>query len=165
MNRFLTVFICGITLAVTLSAQIRVVVLPFRNMDGEVSLNVWSYDLADSLRTELLQVQPDQTTFVIVPADSVELATSEFNLDPTNPQYESDVWRAVEKLNAHRVVQGNFFRRGSRVLMNAYVYDVEFKMPDPEFQAKDLYKTPETILDIVPVMARKLHPALMKPLP
>lgn len=147
------------------SAQIRVVVLPFRNMDGEISLNVWSYELADSLRATLLATDPSQTVFMMVDQDSVEAAISDLNLDPSNVQYESDVWRAMEKLNVQRVVQGNFFRRGERVLMNAYVYDVEFKMADPEFQAKDIYKTSTTYLTAVPTMAKKLYPALLKPLP
>lgn len=146
-------------------AQIRVVVLPFRNMDGEISLNTWSYELADSLRSSILAKDPAQTTFMLVDQDSVEMAISELNLDPSNVQYESDVWRAMEKLNVDRVVQGNFFRRGERVLMNAYVYDVEFKMADPEFQAKDIYKTATTYLDAVSTMTKKLYPALLKPLP
>ncbi|GMV54168.1 MAG: hypothetical protein AMXMBFR68_19600 [Ignavibacteria bacterium] len=159
--------LAGITAGFLLPAvaQTRVVVLPFRNMDGEVSLNVWSFDLADSLRRMLVNTDPAQTAFVMIPQDSVDLVTSEFNLDPTNVQFESDVWRAVAKLKADKVVQGNFFRRGGRVLMNAYVYDVEFKMADPEYQAKNLYKTPETVLDVVPDMAKKLYPALLKPLP
>ncbi len=151
--------------ATHIAAQTRVVVLPFRNMDGEVSLNVWSYDLADSLRNALLAIDPNQTAFVIVPSDSVEMAIAELNLDPTNAQYESDIWTAVANLKADRVVQGNFFRRNDKVLMNAYVYDVEFKMADPENQAKNIYKIPTELLSAVPVMAKRLHPGLLKPMP
>lgn len=154
-----------IVLATDVCAQIRVVVLPFRNMDGEISLNVWSYELADSLRNQLLAKDPAQTVFMMVDQDSVEMAISELNLDPSNVQYESDVWRAMEQLHVQRVVQGNFFRRGERVLMNAYVYDVEYKMADPEFQAKDIYKTATTYLTAVPTIVKKLYPALLKPLP
>ena len=101
---------------VVISAQKRVVVLPFRNMDGEVAYNPWRYELADSLRTAILAVDPAQKAFTMVDQDSVELAISELNLDPNNAQYESDVWRAVKNLNADLVVSGNFFLRGERVL-------------------------------------------------
>lgn len=151
------VFVCS---TIAASAQVRVVVLPFRNMDGEIALNAWSQELADSVRKGLLAVDPQQTNFVIVDPDSVELVISEFNIDPTNAQYESDVWRAIAKMKANKVVQGNFFRRGDRVLMNAYVYDAEYKMADPVNQAKDLYKTQTTYLEAVRVMVKKLYPGL-----
>ncbi|MBI2793086.1 MAG: hypothetical protein HYX66_00370 [Ignavibacteria bacterium] len=157
--RFLLILTFVISSA-ALSAQQRVVVLPFRNMDGEISLNEWSHTLADSLRKSLLAVDTSQKNFIIVDPDSVELIISEFNIDPSNAQYESDVWRAVEKLGATKVVQGNFLRRGERVLMNAYIYDVEFKMADAVNQAKDLYEKPATYLNAVRVMTKKLYPGL-----
>lgn len=143
------------------SAQKRVVVLPFRNMDGEVAYNPWRYELADSLRSALLAVDPAQKAFMMVDQDSVELAISELNLDPNNAQFESDVWRAVKNLKADLVVQGNFFLRGERVLMNAYVYNVEFQIANQEHQAKNLYKTPTTYMEAVPIMTKKLYPALI----
>lgn len=143
------------------SAQKRVVVLPFRNMDGEVAYNPWRYELADSLRSALLAVDPTQKAFMMVDQDSVELAISELNLDPNNAQFESDVWRAVKNLKADLVVQGNFFLRGERVLMNAYVYNVEFQIANQEHQAKNLYKTPTSYMEAVPIMTKKLYPALI----
>jgi TolB-like protein len=151
-----------VVFAIPAMAQTRVAVLPFRNMDGLIERNVWSIKLADSLRLALANIDPSQTAFVFIPADSVEMAISELNLDPTNPQYESDVWKAVAALGAQRVVTGNFFLQGERVLMNAYVYDVATKMPDPAHQAKNLFKTPATYLEAVAIMAKRLHPALMK---
>lgn len=148
---------------VVISAQKRVVVLPFRNMDGEVAYNPWRYELADSLRTAILAVDPAQKAFTMVDQDSVELAISELNLDPNNAQYESDVWRAVKNLNADLVVSGNFFLRGERVLLNAYVYTVELQMANQEHQAKNLYKTPTTYMEAVAVMTKKLYPALIAP--
>lgn len=145
------------------SAQKRVIVLPFRNMDGEVAYNPWRYELADSLRTALLGVDPAQKVFMMIDQDSVELAISELNLDPNNAQFESDVWRAVKNLKADLVVQGNFFLRGDRVLMNAYVYSVEFQVANQEHQAKNLYKTPTTYMEAVPIMTKKLYPALIAP--
>jgi TolB-like protein len=147
----------------SLSAQKRVVVLPFKNMAGEVALNPWRFELADSLRTALLGIDPEQKSFMMVDQDSVELAISDLNLDPNNAQYESDVWRAVKNLHADLAVSGNFLLRGDRVLMNAYVYDVEYQIANQEHQAKNLYKTPTTYLEAVAVMAKKLHPALIAP--
>jgi hypothetical protein len=100
-----------VVFAIPAMAQTRVAVLPFRNMDGLIERNVWSIKLADSLRLALANIDPSQTAFVFIPADSVEMAISELNLDPTNPQYESDVWKAVAALGAQRVVTGNFFLR------------------------------------------------------
>ncbi len=141
-------------------AQTRVAVLPFRNMDGAIKYNPWCIQLADSLTHELLTIDPAQKKFVIIPADSIDMAISELNLDPTNPQYESDVWKAVKSLGAERVIQGNFFMQHERVLLNAYIFDPETKMSDPTNQAKNMYKSPAAILDVIKPMARKLHPGL-----
>lgn len=164
MRMLRPLLIAGILAMSTLAvhAQSRVAVLPFRNMDGNIKYNVWTMQLADSLRTALNNVDAAQTAFVIIPADSVEMAISELNLDPTNPQYESDVWKAVAALGANKVVQGTLLLQGERVLLNAYVYDVSTKMPDAMNQAKNIFKSPATYLEAVPVMARKLHPALLR---
>ena len=146
--------------AIGASAQLRVIVLPFRNMDGKIDYNIWQYELADSLRNTLHAMDPNEEHFHIVDPDSVEMAIAEFNLDPTNAQYESDVWRAVDLIGADKVIQGNFFLRGERVLMNAYVYDVEFKMADQVNKAKDIYKTPSSYLKAVKKMAKLLYPGL-----
>lgn len=161
--RVLTVYALVIVLAsVAAIAQTRVVVLPFRNMDGEIRYNVWSQQLSDSLTKDLLAADPVQSKFVVIPHDSVEMAISELNLDPTNPQYQSDVWKAVKGLGAVMVVQGNFFLRGDRVLMNAYVYDMSTRMSHSTCFAKDIYKTPTTYMEAVPFMAKKLYPALLE---
>ncbi|MBU3742203.1 MAG: hypothetical protein FGM24_07945 [Candidatus Kapabacteria bacterium] len=155
--------LCGIVAASMLAvAQTRVAVLPFRNMDGNIKYNVWTIEIADSLRTALANVDPSQTAFVIVPADSVEMAISELNLDPTNPQYESDVWKALGGLGVTKVVQGTLLLQGERVLINGYVYDLATKMPDATNQAKNIYKSATTYLESVSIMARKLHPALLR---
>jgi hypothetical protein len=165
MKLIISLLIVTVVTTSTAWSQIRVVVLPFRNMDGEINLNEWCYSLADSLRTKLLEINPNQKVFIMVPQDSVEMAIAALNLDPDNVQYESDIWTAMNNIHADRVVQGNFFRRHTKVLMNAYVYDVEFKMADPEHQAKDLYKDPSAIMEAVPTMAKRLYPALIKPMP
>lgn len=160
--RLFTVALFTATFSSIAAAQTRVAVLPFRNMDGAIKFNPWCMQLADSLTKELLAIDPSQNKFIIIPADSIEMAISELNLDPTNPQYESDVWKAVKSLRAERVIQGNFFMQHERVLLNAYIFDPDTKMSDPVNQAKNLYKLPAAILEVIKPMARKLHPGLLQ---
>lgn len=145
--------------ASTAVCQTRVAVLPFRNMDGKIALNAWSVQLADSLRVALEAADPNGEAFVIISPDSLEMAISELNLDPTNPQYDSDVWKAVQSLGASKVVQGNFLTEGERVLMNAYVFDLATKMPEAA-QAKNIYKAKDAIMTAIPLMVKRLLPAL-----
>ncbi|MBU3699788.1 MAG: hypothetical protein FGM33_07245 [Candidatus Kapabacteria bacterium] len=146
-----------------LCAQVRVVVLPFRNMSHDMKYNAWNYQFADSLRMALLESDPESRDFVIVSADSVELALADLNLDPNNPQYESDMWKAVRNLGARKAVQGNFQLRGERVLINCYVYDMESMMADATNQAKDIYKSPTTFLESIRPIVKRIRPGLSAP--
>jgi TolB-like protein len=146
--------------SVAASAQVRVAVLPFRNMDGKIALNEWSVALRDSIVTSLTASDPESKTFVVIPTDSLEMAISDLNLDPTNPQYESDVWKAVIGMGATYVVQGNFLTEGERVLLNAYVYTAASRMPNSTHQAKNIVKSPTTYLTAVPLIVKRLLPAL-----
>lgn len=141
-------------------AQVRVVVLPFRNMAHDIKYNPWNYQFADSLRSALLEADPSGTSYQIVPADSVELALADLNLDPDNPQYESDMWKAVRNLNAQKAVQGNFQLRGDRVLINCYIYDMESMLADATNQAKDIYKSPTTYLEAIRPIVKRIRPGL-----
>jgi TolB-like protein len=161
MSSYLFTSLALLILWCPLIAQQRIAVLPFRNADGDIKYNVWCSQLSDSLRVALLEVNPSQTAFTIIPADSIDMAVSERNLDPTNPQYESDVWRSVEALGASKVVWGNFFLRNGKVLINGYVYDVATKIAHPVHQAKDIYKSPDTVLDAVRVITKKVYPGLL----
>lgn len=149
--------------AIDVCAQTRVVVLPFRNMSHEIKYNAWNYQFADSLRSALLESDPDQKSFQIVPSDSVELALADLNLDPNNPQYESDMWKAVRNLGARKAVQGNFQLRGERVLINCYIYDMESMMADGTNQAKDIYKSPTTFLEAIRPIVKRILPGLSNP--
>ncbi len=166
MTRLLTLalILCGLmhVLPNQATAQARLVILPFRNTDGLIDYNLWQYELADSLRVVLTEMDPEEQYYHIVDPDSVEMAIAEFNLDPTNAQYESDVWRAVELIRADKVIQGNFFLQGERVLMNAYIYTVEYKMANQQHRAKDIVRTPTTYLSAVKLIAKKLFPGLQQ---
>ena len=121
-------------------SQMRIAVLPFQNMDGAINLNVWSYKLQDSVSKLARELDPEEKLFRIVPSDSVEDILTQMNLDPTNPQYPSDMWKAVKLLNVNKVITGNFNTKNQRYLINAYIYDVRTKMANPTYQAKDKFK-------------------------
>ena len=64
MKRLLvtTLILCGLMVVVPheATAQTRLVVLPFRNTDGLIDYNLWQYELADSLRTMLVEMDPNE---------------------------------------------------------------------------------------------------------
>jgi len=88
--------------------QIRVAILPFENADGRMEYNIWSYQLQDSLAKYLISKDPNEFNYRIVPIDSIEILLAELNINPYNPQYASDMWKVVEKLNCQKVISGNF---------------------------------------------------------
>lgn len=154
------IFTVTILAVIASSAQVRIAVLPFRNMDHDIKYNVWCIEFADSLRSALLAADPAGVSYHIVPADSIEMAIAALNLDPTNPQYESDMWKAVRGMGVRKAVQGNFQLRGERVLINCYVYDMESMLADQTNQAKDLYKMPTTYLEAIRPIVKRISPAL-----
>lgn len=161
MIRFVMFFIiAGVIVSTSAQAQVRIAVLPFRNMDHDIKYNPWCLEFADSLRLALASADPSGATYSIVPADSVEMAIASLNLDPTNPQYESDMWKAVRGLGVRKAVQGNFQLRGERVLINCYIYDMESMLADQTNQAKDLYKSPTTYLEAIRPIVKRISPGL-----
>ncbi len=146
--------------AFSAAAQTRVAVLPFRNMVHDIRYNTWSMELADSLYKALSATEGAGRDFVLVPPDSIEMAIAELNLDPTNPQYESDMWKAVRSLNVAKAVQGNFQLRDDRVLINCYIYDMSSMLADQTNQAKDLYKSTTTYLETIRVIVKRIYPGL-----
>lgn len=160
MNRVLITLAVLVIATLATTAQVRIAVLPFRNMDHDIKYNVWCIEFADSLRSALTLADPSGATYQIVPADSVEMAIAALNLDPTNPQYESDMWKAVRMLGVKKAVQGNFQLRGERVLINCYVYDMESMLADQTNLAKDLYKMPTTYLEAIRPIVKRITPAL-----
>lgn len=160
------IFLCIVSLATFLFpncyAQIRVAVLPFQNMDGNLNLNVLSYQLQDSVSHLLREKDPEGKKFVIIPPDSIDLLVSQYNLDPLNPQYPSDMWKAVRNLQANVVISGTFNQKADRILINAYIYDVETKLPYPDYQARNIFKSRENVMESVPIIVSKLLPGLLE---
>lgn len=145
-----------------LFSQTRIAILPFQNMDGNLKLNIVSYKLQDSLLKALIALDPGEANYHIVPPDSIEMILAEMNLDPTNPQYPTDIWKAVKKMNATKVVTGNFNIQAERFLINAYIYDVATKLPDLDFAARDIFKSEEKVLDAVKIIVNRVKPGLIK---
>lgn len=146
--------------SVPLLSQTRVAVLPFQNMDGNIDYNILCYDLQESLTAALIDADDTGEEYYIVPADSVEMVLSELNLDPSNPQYKSDLWKAVQMLNIKKVVVGTFNKQSDKFLMNTYIYDVKMRMAYPNNQAKDIFKTREQILEAIPEIVSAIQPGL-----
>lgn len=161
MKIFFCIFIFIASFQLSFS-KTRVVVLPFQNMDGNLELNIISYQLSDSLNLKLLEDEELTKNIEIVPLDSVETIMADLNLDPTNPQYPSDMWKAISMLNVSKVVTGNFNVQAQRFLINAYIYDVETKLPDPNYQVRDIFKKKEKIFESVDIISRKIKEGLKR---
>ncbi len=156
-------FSCLILLSSMITnSQTRIAVLPFQNMDGDMNLNLWCYELQDSLAKALLSEDPEEQYYRIVPSDSVEALLTEFNIDPSNPQYQSDVWKTIKLLNVKKVVTGNFNIQYNNILINAYIYNVRTRVADPEFQAKDIFLEKPEYIKSISILLPNLIPGLKK---
>jgi len=144
------------------SDPIRIAVLPFENMDGKIDANVWCYDLQDSVYKALKAADPNGEHYEIVSPDEIEDVLAELNLDPSNPQYKSDVWKAIKLLKVKKVVMGNFNIQADKFLINCYIYDAKMKLPDPDNKIRDIFKTEAEILSAVAEIVEALLPGLIK---
>ncbi len=159
----LTVLISLLILSVSVSfGQVKIAVLPFQNMDGLLDYNIYSYKLQDSLFKALKDLDSAGQYFQLVPLEDIETVLSDLNLDPTNPQYPTDMWKAVETLGVKKVITGNFNVEAKRFLINAYIYDVETKLPNLKHQALNIFKKESDILKAVRIIVNRLKPGLIK---
>lgn len=139
-------------------AQPKVVVLPFQNMDGKMELNTICYEMQDSVFKAFQQKDPNEEYLKLIPLAEVENVLFEMNIDPANPQYPTDMWKAVKKLGGQYVILGTFNVQANRILMNTYIYDVDLKLAYPQYQALDMFKPREKILENVPYIVSQLYP-------
>lgn len=144
------------------NAKTRVIVLPFENMDGNMEFNIWSYDLQDSTYKALKAADPDEEFYRMIPIDSLEEVLAELNLDPTNPQYKSDMWKACRMLKADQIVMGNFNYQAGNFLLNGYVYDAKIRLAHPKHQVRDIFLTEEELFKSVNQVVEAVLPALKK---
>lgn len=157
---FYILFIFAINFSISKS-QIRVAVLPFQNMDGKIEKNMICYDLQDSVYKLLATKDTEHKYFYLVPSDSVETVLASLNLDPSNPQYTSDLWKAVKMLNIKKVVMGNFNLQADKILLNGYIYDTKMKLADANNQIRDIFKEENTVLESVNDIVNAILPALI----
>jgi len=158
MKILFTLLVLSIFTINSLISKDRVAILPFNNGDGKLENQIYCYDLQDSLYKMLETIESDK--FDLVPVLEVESVIAELNIDPSNPQYQSDVWKACKMLNANKVITGTFNFEAGKFLINAYIYDVRMKLPNPKYQAKDIFKDPENILGAIEEIFDSLKPAL-----
>lgn len=143
------------------NSQNRIAVLPFQNMDGKFEYNEWCYTLQDSLSIALAEADGEELSYRIVPADSVEAALADLNLDPANPQYFTDMWKAIAKLNVKKVVCGSFIIEGGSILIKAAVYDVKLKLPHPRYQATNIFKDIDKAFEAIEEIVNVVRPGMM----
>jgi TolB-like protein len=165
MRKFVSTLIFSFILifaAQSLSAQTRIAVIPFENMDGKEEFNYISYALMDSLSKRLQELDPNQEHYIVVPPDSIFEQLAQYNMDPTSPQYTSDMWKAVKDLKIKKIVTGNFTHQDGNFLINAYVYNVKMKLPLKKHQAKDIFKTEDILMEAIEEIITALKPLLIK---
>jgi len=142
-------------------SQSRIAVLPFQNHDGKDDYNLWCFDLQDSLTKALISADPEGQFYYVVPIDSLEIALAEYNLDPSNPQYFTDMWKAISKLNIKSVVSGSFIIEGGSILIKAALYDVKLKLPHPKYRATNIFKDIDKAFEAIDEIVKIVSPGLM----
>lgn len=147
--------------AVPAQSQIRLAVMPFQNMDGDAAYDHWCSDISDSLAIEIASADPDEYNYRIVPSDSIRLVLKELNYDPKDPNHMTTMWKAMEILKIERVITGNFNVQAGKLLINAYVYYTELKLAHPKYQVKNLFKTEDQVLSVIPLIHKKLRQAIL----
>lgn len=152
------VIVLFIGTSIQMNAQTRIAFFPFDNVDGNIERNIWSYNLRDSLEKALSNHELAGKNFVIVPSDSVEMLLAEYNIDPNSQEYESDMWKVAKELNVDKVITGDFNYHGNRYLINAFIFDVNTKLPDVDFQAKNIFKKEKKIYQSIKIIIKKLMP-------
>lgn len=105
--------------------------------------------MQDSLTKSMFSKDPEEKYYRIVPFDSVELILAQLNLDPNNPQYQSDMWKAADSLHVKWVVAGNFIINGERFLIDGYAFNVKTKLPNPKYHAKDIFKKEQNVMECI----------------
>lgn len=142
-------------------AQVRIAVFPFTNNGNSVN-DEWRFKLQDSLAVAFAKSDLEGKNYQVVPKDSVEMAFAQLKLNPKSPEFSIEMWKAVEKLNVTRVISGYYNLELGKFLINAYIYHVDNQLPDPDFQAVDIFKKEEAVYDAIPIIVRQLRKAFVK---
>jgi hypothetical protein len=147
--------------SVAIFSQIKIAVLPFSNLDGNIDYNKYCYDIQDSLTKAFQVLDPEKRHIEIVSLDEVNNAMIDLNLDANTPNFDGEKWKVLEILKCDRVISGTFRIVGERFLINSYIYYSETKISDQTYQAKDIFKKEDKIMDAVPLIVKKLSKAFI----
>jgi len=147
-------------------SQTRIAVMPLENMDGKMEKNIWCYQIQDSiykvLVANLKKDDPEGKKYQVVSQEEIEDELAKLNIDPSNPQYKSDMWKALANLKVKKVILGNFNLKGDKFLLNFYIYDVKMKLANQEYQIRDLFRNESELYSIVPEVIAALYPFFQK---
>jgi TolB-like protein len=146
----------------TATAQTKIAVLPFSNLDGNYDINKYCYELSDSLTKAFQALDPEGKTIKVLSIEEVGDALSEQNVDPNSPTFDADKWKIVASLGVDRIISGTFRISANRIIVNGYIYYPESQLSDPDFQAKDIFKKPEKVMDAISIIVKRLKPAFFK---
>lgn len=161
-RNFLLFIIVFLAYSFVASAQLKVAVIPFSNLDGDAAHNNYCYALSDSLHKALLGFDSTQQYYTLLSLEEVENAFSDLGIDPNSPDFDGNKWEVVKTLKCDRVITGGFKIIGSRYVINAFIYYPDTQLSEPDYQAKDVFKKEEKILESVPIIVRKLTPYFTK---
>lgn len=162
MRRITTLLFTVLLTAISaVAAPIKITVLPFTNLNGEFDRNIVAYDLQEAINAKLEELD-SEGEFELVPLMDVELELSNLNLDPSNPQYESDLWKAVSNLGVKKVLLGSYDYKDGKYLINAYVYDARMKLAHPRFQSKDNFIDEDKVTELAEKIVNDLKGAILK---
>lgn len=142
-------------------STVRIAVLPFKNIDGHRDYDKWSFVLQEGLAEEIRKGDPEEYNYTLIPLDTIKAVLAKYELDPNNNEYESGMWQAVEELQVDKVVSGNFIYEDGRLLINAFIYEVKLRLPNPNFQARDLFVKPSDVQRVIPVIHKKLRQGIL----
>ncbi len=148
-----------ISTSITGFSQTSVAVLPFRNMDGNINLDIYSTKLSDSIYVEIEKIAKD-LGIKLISNEEVEKSINSLKEGETHPNYEATMWKAAEILGSDKIVSGTFNMQNDRLLINAYIYDTTLRLQDPNNKAVNLFKPASTVFEVVPIIVRKLKPGL-----
>jgi TolB-like protein len=145
----------------SLFSQTKIAILPFSNLDGSFELNKYCYELQDSLTKAFEEIDPEHKYITVVSLDEVNEALSNNNVDANSPSFDSDKWKVIADLKVDRVISGTFRITAKRFLINSYIYYPDTQLSDPDYQAKDIFKKEEKILEAIPMIVKQLGKAFV----
>ena len=147
--------------SVVVCSQTKIAILPFSNLDGNADYNKYCYEIQDSLTKAFLNVDAEKKIIDVLSLEEVDNAMSDMNLDANAPNFDGEKWRVLEILQCDRVISGTFRVVGERFVVNAYIYYPATRVSDLVHQAKDIFKREDKILEVVPVITRRLSKAFI----